>query len=101
LARHRSWCRTGEHEIIIVVVLKEVEKRADIGVTLDDFTFYPFIVCLTKVLLQGIASIVFGKSRGVPGATGRQDVGSVGDGRHDVYLYGNRAMARVLLPAIR
>ena len=71
-----------------MIVFKEVEKRADIWMAANYFTFHP-------VLLN--AKFV---AEGIPGTSRWQDIVCSRDCRHNVDLYGYRAKLWMSLPAV-
>jgi hypothetical protein len=91
-----------KYEVVIVVILKVVEQGADIRVAFDDLAFDPVILGSGRgeVELQGVLGLGFGEARWVPRPPCRQNVGRVGDGRHDIYFDGDGTQARVFLPTV-
>ena len=71
-----------------MVVLEEVEKRADVWVATDHLTLHPVVVGGQLV------------AKRVPGTWWWQDVVGGGYSRHDVDLYRNRTKLWMSLPAV-
>ena len=71
-----------------MIVLEEIEQRADVRVTAHHFPFYPVVV---NIILA---------SKRVPGTWWRQDIVRGRYRRHNVDLYRNGAKLGMSLPAI-